>query len=133
MLTRIQMAAGQLVIVSLFALATSTLLQLRLSRGLYTVPHCYLDSVDAASRLSRIGAEYGCAVAVWFLAPSALRIARTPPGLAITGQQSGELTRYASQLQMNSIGYHPHSAPYSRSDSGQAGWKSSQNENLVQS
>ena len=70
-LNRIQIAAVNIIVSCVFIIALIYFFDEHSIRGLYSDPRCYLDGVDIAYRCSMFWFEYGCAVAVWFVAPSA--------------------------------------------------------------
>ena len=71
LMSRIQKCAAQLIVAALGALVLGSLFYVRSQREFYTDPRCYLDSIDIAFRTSMMFVLYGCAVAIWFVAPCA--------------------------------------------------------------
>jgi len=72
LLHRIQISAVNIIIACAATLALTVFNIPRSQRGLTSDPRCYFDAVDICFRFSMFSVLYGCGVALWFLAPSAL-------------------------------------------------------------
>jgi magnesium-transporting ATPase (P-type) len=99
-LRRIQLASGQLVIVSPVIMGLTTCFLYRSRRGFYSDPRCYWDSLDVAFRLTMWFVEYTCALALWFIAPTARSAMRS----LVSQPAPNSISRLSSSLRPRFLG-----------------------------
>lgn len=77
LMTRIQWTSMMLVVVCALTLTFLAFFVVRSTRSWTSDPRCQLDTYDLLYRLSTILILLACAIATWFVSPSAIKLARS--------------------------------------------------------